>query len=555
MLRPPMSISALSVLDPEQSVVVVGKESTGKTQLLASLTGRPSRSANFRGSTVACEAYRTGNRLLIDTPGILRSSDSRTTRLALQQLATHEVVLLVVQATHLDDDLRELLPLAAGRQGVVVVTFWDKVAALRQAHSTLDMLSRDCGLRFIPVDARHVSAADRDRILRALDHPQPIDRDCMTVRAGWRVDARSTWLERRYVGLLAAIGLILLPPVAAAWVANTFADRVDSIVRLRLTAPAVAGVGLSLFDHVLFGRYGLVTMGPLLFVWAVPTVIIYALLLGAYKASGLLDRLTTVLHPVTRPFGVSGRDLVRVIMGFGCNVPAIVSARSCSACSRRTCMAAIAFGSACSYQFGATLAVFAAARRPGLIAPYVLYLAASTLLYSRLVASREARSPLNLMLIDRRVFLTWPDPRQVWTEAQVTVRHFFRQALPVFGLLTVAASVVDWSGALDRLAAILGPAMALFHLPQQAALPLVISCIRKDGILLFSTDDVLHRLAAGQLLTGTYLAGVFAPCLVTVFTIGREESARFALLLVARQAAFALVCACALGQICRMFGM
>jgi len=79
-------------------------------------------------------------------------------------------------------------------------------------------------------------------------------------------------------------------------------------------------------------------MGPLLFVWTVPTVILYALLLGAYKASGLLERLTIALHPLLRPFGLSGRDLVRVMMGFGCNVPAVISTRSCSGCTRQTCI-------------------------------------------------------------------------------------------------------------------------------------------------------------------------------------------------------------------------
>jgi Fe2+ transport system protein B len=66
--------------------------------------------------------------------------------------------------------------------------------------------------------------------------------------------------------------------------------------------------------------------------------------LGAYKASGLVERITITLDPLLRPFGLSGRDLVRVIMGFGCNVPAVISTRACSSCSRGTCISAIAFG-------------------------------------------------------------------------------------------------------------------------------------------------------------------------------------------------------------------
>ena len=69
-------------------------------------------------------------------------------------------------------------------------------------------------------------------------------------------------------------------------------------------------------------------------------------------------------------------------MGFGCNVPAIVSTRSCSACTRPTTVGAIAFGSACSYQLGATLAVFAAAGRSDLVVPYLALLVVATLVYN-----------------------------------------------------------------------------------------------------------------------------------------------------------------------------
>ena len=121
-----------------------------------------------------------------------------------------------------------------------------------------------------------------------------------------------------------------------------------------------------------------------------------------------------------RPLGLSGRDLVRVVMGFGCNVPAVISMRACSSCSRGTCISAIAFGAACSYQLGATLGVFAAAGLPYLILPYLLFLSATTLAYVRLTAPREARSPLNLLLSEGRNFLQWPGPSAIWRESRGT---------------------------------------------------------------------------------------------------------------------------------------
>ena len=69
-----------------RTVVLLGKENVGKTQLAASLAGAPSAASNFRGATVGCDSYRVDDWELIDTPGLLRSSDVETTRLALERL-------------------------------------------------------------------------------------------------------------------------------------------------------------------------------------------------------------------------------------------------------------------------------------------------------------------------------------------------------------------------------------------------------------------------------------------------------------------------------------
>jgi Fe2+ transport system protein B len=521
-------------------VLVIGKESAGKSRLTSSITGRAARATNFRGSTIGCEIYEGGGHVFVDTPGILRRSDSATTKAALNELQRHDVVLLVVQATHLDEDLDDLLPLVKGKRGVVVVTFWDKVDAVDRAREMPRALSRVSGLPFVPVDARTLSENDRADILAALTDPQPIRHERLAIRVGWRIEPPRTWMDHQIAGPLAALVLLLVPAMAAVWVANAVAAVVEPVVSARIQTGAQAVRGLSaLAGELLAGRYGLLTMGPLLFVWAVPTVVIYALMLGVYKASGLLDRITIAIHPVTRPFGLVGRDLVRVIMGFGCNVPAVISTRACSACSRRTCISAIAFGAACSYQFGATLAVFSATRRSILIVPYSLYLCATTLVYTRLTAPRVARSRLNPLLLDGRSFLELPRWSAIWLESSGTLRHFFRTAIPIFFLITIIASILDRLGVITHLATVMGPVMAAFRLPSDAALPVLLASIRKDGILLFVQGDTT-RLTAAQLLTGVYLAGVLLPCLVTALTIGREQSWRYALALMSRQACAAI---------------
>ncbi|MEO0353084.1 MAG: nucleoside recognition domain-containing protein [Cyanobacteria bacterium P01_A01_bin.15] len=519
----------------QRTIVLIGKESTGKSALAAALTGQCPTSTNIQGSTIACDRYQTGDNLLIDTPGILFRADTATTRMALAQLHTHDTIVLLVKATHIDDDLADLLPLVAGKQGLVVVTFWDKVMASEFTQHMVDRWEQTTQVRFIPVDARHLISDQRQQILGALQTPTVFPKTWQPIPAGWYIEPRPTWLEHPRWGGLLAVFLLALPAVLAVGVANGVAGVLDPIVQAGLD-PLIMVLSQAPLREILIGRYGLVTMGPLLFVWAVPTVVLYALFLGAYKASGLVERITVALHPLLRPFGLSGRDLVRVIMGFGCNVPAVISTRACSSCSRHTCISAIAFGAACSYQFGATLGVFSAANVPGLVVPYLGYLTLTTLIYTRLIAPKAARSVHNTLMIEQRTFLEIPRWSTIWRETRGTLHQFFTNAIPIFLVITVIASVLDSLGLITGLAGWINPLMGLFGLPPEAAVPVILASIRKDGLLLFAEPDTLALLTPLQILTGVYLAGVLLPCLVTALTIAREQSVRFAVGLMARQA-------------------
>ena len=336
-----------------------------------------------------------------------------------------------------------------------------------------------------------------------------------------------------------ALLLLLAPVWVAVDTANRLAGRIDPWVRAR-TEPLTELLASwpQPFAAIFAGDYGFITMGPLLLVWATPVVVLHALLMGAYRSSGLLDRLTAAMNPWLRPFGMTGRELARVVMGFGCNVPAVIGARSAPACSRGACVSAIAFGSACSYQLGATLAVFAVAGRTELVLPYLLFLGATTVAYARLTAPKVARSrsPFNVLSMESPVALTWPHPKAVWLEAWGVIPEFFRRAVPIFFLITAAASLLHWLGALQAASTVLEPAMAVFRLPSEAATAVVMASVRKDGILLLAEPGVVASLSAVQLLTAVYLAGVLLPCLVTCLTIAREQGSAFALRLVGRQA-------------------
>ena len=537
-----------SSIDDKKTVVVVGKESVGKSQLISSVTGSGAASSGFKGTTVACEEYEGERFRFLDTPGILHDSDTATTKMALDSLNQGETVLLVVSGADLDTDLEDMLPLIRGRRGAIVVTYWDLARNQPSALERLHRLEETIGVRMIAVDARQLGITEIEEIRSALDQPRAFPAALPRWRAGWRITPPENLFDKPVLGPVLALILVGAPPALAVYWAIRLADFLYDPVTA-LFAPAVERLSQlpGLVGHALAGSYGVVSMGPFLLLYAIPTVAIFALILGSYKASGLIDRITVALDPIMRYFGLTGRDLVRIIMGFGCNVPAVINSRSVSASTRGTCISGICFGSACSYQLPATLAVFSAAGMGYMAFPYLGVLAVTTMVYLRLSTPRhllnlEGQGKLKLL---KRDFVSWPRASAVAREAWMVIRQFFFVALPIFFVICAIASGLDWTGLFDWMTWLIGPSMALFNLPGDAALPVILGAIRKDGIAVGLLDVGQSTLRVGlepaQVLTVVYLAGVLLPCMVTLLTVIREVSAKFALRLVSKQALAAVV--------------
>lgn len=357
-------------------------------------------------------------------------------------------------------------------------------------------------------------------------------------------------MKRRSYSLVAifplgAFLLLFLPAVVATICANSFADWLYDPLD-RLLSPLLSAVAAfpPLLAALLGGDYGLIAMFPFLILYAFPTIVTFSIVLALYQSTGLVERIAVVLHPFLQPFGLGATDLVRVVMGFGCNVPAIVSTRGCGSCSRGACISAISFGSACSYQLPATLAVFAAVGMSYMGVVYLALLALTTLVYLRFTTPKALRKATALMVPARPAAIRSPTLRPIVEELWENVKQFFMMSVPVFILICITAAVLDWLGVLKRFADLLSPLMALFNLPGEAAMAVVFGAVRKDGIAVGLLDSESGALKVAletpaHVLTAVYLSGVLLPCIVTVFTIIREMRWKFAVQLCLRQVAWA----------------
>ena len=536
--------------DKLEVVVVAGLESVGKSSLLSALTGRVAESAAMTGTTLYCEHYKDASWEWVDTPGLVTGSDALALKEALPSIESTETVLLVLRAHRAAEELTSLLPILNSKKVAVALTFRDRLAFEndKEKQKAIASWNDKLGVPVTLLDGRSPDAREladvRTSVMQAKPM-NPISRDELPA-----FKEKQRWSgEQTLESVLdyAPLGILLL--FVPAWIsvtqANTLAnhlyDPVESLMGPlvgwfnTLPEPLAATMG---------GDYGVFAMFPFLLLYALPTILIFTGLIAIYKSTGLVDRLSYGVHRWLKPFGLGGRDLVRVVMGFGCNVPAVVATRSCSGCSRGACVSAICFGSACSYQLPATLAVFAAAGFAWLAAWYLAILAITSLVYLRLTAPNELRHARNEMLLSELGQLQLPDWQMVNRDIIQTIREFLVIALPIFVGICIVAGLLQWSGVLNSLTRLLAPVMAIFNLPAESALAVVLGSVRKDGLAIGLLNGDMETLkvpldTSVHVLTAVYLAGVLLPCLVTVLTVAKEMGIPFAMKMVGRQAGFA----------------
>jgi ferrous iron transport protein B len=535
------------------SVVLVGLESVGKSAVFRGLTGAAiGDESNFRGSTVVCRrcSLQECDCELVDTPGIRVEHDTTTTALTLATLVEADTVMLVLRAPFLLSEARTLLRALRleGRRLAVVITFADKVSS-GLARAVQSLRSRLC-VPIVTLNARDMNAAQRAAVLQAIADAKPLGRSVLDVSPLVQVRARvpqRTLFERRGVGpisaLVAMVGLLVAPIVCAyqlaAWLQPQLDARWLSPLSERL-APVPQP-----WAAILVGPYGLLTLGAYSFLWAFPVVLLLGVVSAFAEESGLHDRITAALDPFLRHVGLSGRDLVPVLTGFGCNVVATVQSRACSSCSRRACVSLIAYGSACSYQIGASLSLFGAAGRTMLFAPYLLAVFVVGLLHTRIWYGRLPHA--GALPLHERAYLQLPSMRAALWRVSSVIKQFVLQALPIFLVLCVLSALIEQAGAMHAVTGFVGVALRLFELPSASGLAIVLSIFRKDGMLILNGSK--GALTAGQLFVTVYLASTLTPCLVTLASVRRELGWHEALSVGWRQAFTSLVSAWVISQL------
>ena len=357
------------------------------------------------------------------------------------------------------------------------------------------------------------------------------------VPAAGNGDARSRLLDRMAMSPWTGLPLVALVlylgfyKFVGGFGAQTAVDFLDRVVFTRWIAPVAAAATALIpwpaIRALVNGPYGLINLGlRYAFAIVLPIVTAFFLVFALLEDSGYLPRLALLLDRALKKVGLSGRAVIPLVLGFGCNTMATLVTRTLETRRERviaTLLLALAIP--CSAQLGVVLGILSASR--GAVLVWGAVLVAVFLLVGRLAALLlPGAAPSFYLELPR---MRWPTPANVLRKTGARVRWYFAEILPLFLLASVLLWAGDLTGVLGWATAALVPLVRLIGLPAQAAPAFLYGFFRRDfgaaGLY-----DLAHRglLSPAALTTAAVTITLFVPCIAQFLVMKKERGLKVA---------------------------
>ncbi len=443
-------------------LAIVGMPNTGKSTFFNRLTGSSSRVGNWPGVTVDLLGARVvlGAEAVevVDLPGIYDlhgfSDDEQIVRDFLENNPV-DMICVILNACQLDHQLPMALQFCKlGLKPLLLINMIDEADQLG-IRIDVTALSRDLDCPVLAMSARHGTGFGevREALATSLQgtHPVPLSHlrqslhadDALVEHAGRLVSKHISAPSKVVREMTERIDRVLLHPVLGLplffltmflvfQAVYTLGAPLQDAVALVLDTfrgwalePLAGVLPAAFYGFLVDGLYdGIGTVASF-----VPVIILFFFFMAVVEDSGYLARAAFLTDSLMARLGLDGRGFVMILMGFGCNVPALMGTRVMrSRALRLLSMLVIPF-SLCSarlqvFIFIAT-ALFSPRQAPLIL--FFLYLASfSAAFLTALVFGRRMKSdePFVMELPPYRS----PVLKQVLMRGWHEIYHFLRRA-------------------------------------------------------------------------------------------------------------------------------
>jgi len=441
---------------------IVGMPNTGKSTFFNRITGSSSRVGNWPGVTIDLLSARIvlGSEAVevIDLPGIYDlhgfSEDEQIVRNFLENNPV-DLIGVLLNATQLDHQLPLALQICKlGIQPVVLINMIDEADQLG-IRIDAGALAEDLHCPVHLLSARHGTGFNevRETLTRSISkaRPRPLDdmRSCLhaddeivqhsdalisrCVSAPSKLVRKVTEridrvLLHPWLGLPLFFAVMFLVFQAVYTLGGPLQDAVAFILEsIKNTAlvPLESVLPPALYGFLVKGLYdGIGTVASF-----VPVIILFFFMMAIVEDSGYLARAAFLTDSLMARMGLDGRGFVMILMGFGCNVPALMGTRVMRSRGLRWLTMLVVPFSLCSARLQVfvfiTTALFSPRQAPVVL--FFMYLTsfAAAFLTAVIFGSRlRSDEPFVLELPPYRA----PLLKQVLMRGWHEIRHFLRRA-------------------------------------------------------------------------------------------------------------------------------
>lgn len=279
----------------------------------------------------------------------------------------------------------------------------------------------------------------------------------------------------------------------------------------------------SLLFALFVGEYGLFTMTvTYLFGLILPLVSGFYLALSVLEDSGYLPRLAALVDRLMGMIGLNGRAVIPLILGFGCVTMATTASRLMATERERTIVTTLlGLTIPCSAQFGIITALMATLP-PLYIAVYVITMVVVFGIVGKMLHHLLGGRTSDLF-IDLPP-LRLPQAKNVLGKVVMRTANFLTEAAPIFAGGAVCITLLEQSGGLVLLSAMLAPVTeGVLHLPRETASIFLMGMVRRDLAAAGLTDIALTD---SELTVALTVITLFVPCIATVLMMVKERGKR-----------------------------
>jgi len=544
-----------------KKIYLLGNPNVGKSVVFSRLTGVQVVSSNYPGTTVGIDSgyltLKDGRVEVVDLPGTYSlEPSSKAEEVAVSLLKEHPknemVVINIVDSTNLERNLLLTIQLIEEGFPVVMCLNMNDEAAHKGVKIDPVKLGGILNVPVVPTCA--ITGVGIKSLIEKIPDAAQISRKKLSNQERWveigNIVETVQTLEHRHHTLRELLEDASVRPISGLLMAGVVIYSAFKLVRFlgesiinKVTDPVFYDLYRPLLEtltqrwheqgfwfHLLIGdlingkidfkqSLGVLTTAPYIeFGMVLPYIISFYLILSLLEDIGYLPRLAVLLDNVLHRLGLHGYAIIPMLLGFGCNVPGILSTRVLESKRERFIASTlISIGVPCvplqAMIFG-LLGAFGGLYVAGV---YLVLFSIILILGIILNSAIPGYSPEFLLEIPPYRF---PPILVLVKKLYYRVKGFLIEAVPVVLVGVMVINILIYFKLFDYITGFFAPIVHnLFGLPKDAIAALVIGFLRKDvavGMLM------PLGLSAKQLFISAVLLAISFPCVATFFIIWKE---------------------------------